>query len=200
MRWILRYLFISNKMANISDKQKLFLLFAIFGIAGLAAYYSVLLKPQFLSFITKNREYFVVKNRVKSEEIMIANEQGIIRQHKNFEKEAEFLKKRLPSQDQVSSLLEDFSNVAESSGVKILKIKPLETPTALPGQKVTNSAYSEFLILIEARAGFHELGDFVNKIETMDRFIKIADIDVAGTEKDPRHHDIKMRIVTYVLQ
>jgi len=34
----------------------------------------------------------------------------------------------------------------------------------------------------------------------MDRFIKITDMDVSGLDKDPRHHDIKMRIITYVLQ
>jgi len=187
-------------MADLNEKQKIYVLIAIFGIVGLALYYNLLLKPQFSGFIAKNKEFYVTKSRVKSEEIMIANEAGIIRQHENFEKQAGYLEKRLPSQDQISSLLEDFSNIAESSGVKILKIKPLETPVAVSKQKVVNNAYTEFPILIEARAGYHQLGDFVNKIETMDRFIKVTEMDVLGTDKDPRRHDIKMRIITYVLQ
>ena len=187
-------------MADQKEKQKIYVLIIIFGIAGFALYYNLLLKPQFSSFIAKNKEYRIVRDRVKSEEIMIANEDAIKRQHENFEKQRDNLERRLPSQDQISSLLEDFSNVAESSGVKILKIKPLEASVAASKQKVTNSAYSEFPILIEARAGYHQLGDFVNKIENMDRFIKVTDMDVAGIDKDPRHHDIKMRIITYVLQ
>jgi Tfp pilus assembly protein PilO len=187
-------------MADLKEKQKIYILAAIFGIAGLVIYYSFLLKPQFSGFIAKNKEFIAVRDRVKNGELMVANEAGIKRQHENFVKQAEYLEKRLPSQDQISSLLEDFSNVAESSGVKILKIKPLETPAPISKQKVTNNAYTEFPILIEARAGYHQLGDFVNKIENMDRFIKITDMDITGTDKDPRHHDIKMRIITYVLQ
>ena len=187
-------------MAELSEKQKLYALFAIFGFAGLILYYNFLLKPQFASFNAKNKEYRVVRGRVKNEEAMIANEASLNRQYDNFQKQAEYLQKRLPAQDQISSLLEDFSSVAESSGVKILRIKPLEEPVPLNKAKQVNNTYTEFPILIEARAGYHQLGAFVNKLETMDRFIKITDIDIAGMEKDPRRHDIKMRIVTYVLQ
>ena len=185
---------------EIPEKQKLYVLFAIFGFAGFMLYYNFLLKPQFAGFNAKNKEYRVVRGRVKNEEAMIANEASLNRQYDNFQKQAEYLQKRLPAQDQISSLLEDFSNVAESSGVKILRIKPLEEPVPLNKAKQANNAYTEFPILIEARAGYHQLGAFVDKLETMDRFIKITDIDIAGMEKDPRRHDIKMRIVTYVLQ
>lgn len=187
-------------MTDIKEKQKIYILAAIFGIAGLMLYYNLLLKPQFSKFIAKNKEFRIIKEKVKSGEVLIANEAAVRRQHENFAKQAGYLEKRLPSQDQVSSLLEDFSNVAESSGVKILRIKPLEEPAPLSKQKPVNNSYAEFPILIEARAGYHQLGAFVNKLETMDRFIRVTDLDVAGTDKDPRHHDIKIRIITYVLR
>ncbi len=187
-------------MADIKEKQKIYILAAIFGIAGLLLYYNLLLKPQFARFIAKNKEFGIIKEKVKSGEVLIANETAVRRQHENFVKQAGYLEKRLPSHDQVSSLLEDFSNVAESSGVKILRIKPLEEPAPLSKQKPVNNAYAEFPILIEARAGYHQLGAFINKLETMDRFIRVTDLDVAGTDKNPRHHDIKIRIITYVLR
>ena len=187
-------------MADLKEKQKIYILIAIFGIAGLVLYYSLLLKPQFSNFIARNKEFCIVKERVKTGETLIANETGLTRQHDNFVKQADYLQKRLPSQDKISSLLEDFSNIAESSGVSILRIKPLEEPAPLSKQKIAANSYTEFPILIEARAGYHQLGTFMNKLETMDRFIKITDIDISGTDKDPRHHDIKMRIITYVLQ
>jgi Tfp pilus assembly protein PilO len=187
-------------MADNQEKQKLYILIAIFGIAGIVMYYNFLLKPQFAHFISKNKEFQAIRSKVKNGQMMIANEAGIKRQYENFVQQAGSLEKKLPGQDQISSLLEDFSNVAESSGVKILKIKPLEAPVSLSKQKVTNNAYTEFPILIEARAGYHQVGDFINKIESMDRFIKVTDIDIAGSDKDPRHHDVKIRIITYVLQ
>lgn len=186
-------------MADITEKQKLYILFAIFGIAGLISYYNLLLKPQFSGFIARNREFYTVRARVRAEEALIANEAGFKRQYDGFKKQADYLEKRLPGQDQISSLLEDFSNVAELSGVKILRLKPLEEPAATAKQKTAAATYSEFPILIEARAGYHQLGVFVNKLEDMDRFIKVTDIDISGNSRDLRHHDIKIRIITYVL-
>ena len=113
-------------MDDIKEKQKIYILLAIFGIMGLTLYYNFLLKPQFSKFIAKNKEFKMIREKVKNGEALIANEISIIRQHENFEKKADYLEKRLPAQDQISSLLEDFSNVAESSGVSILKLKPLE--------------------------------------------------------------------------
>lgn len=180
------------------EKQKLYVLFAIFGIAALMIYYSLLLRPQFLGFIVKNREFYAVKRRVKSAEALIANEARIKAQYDNLKKESVLLEKRLPAQGEVSSLLGDFSRIAESSGVKILKIKPLEKPGGASAAKTENQFYSEFPILIEARAGFHQCGIFINKLESMERFIEIDDIDIKGRPEDPRHHDIRLKLVTYV--
>lgn len=178
------------------DKQRLFVLFTIFGIAGLILYWSLLLKPQSSKFFTKNKEFCTVRDRVKKEDMLISNEENIKRQYENLKKQAEYLGKRLPGQDQISSLLEDFSRIAESSGVKILSIKPLEEIAG----KGPGIMYSELPIIIEARAGYHQCGDFVNNLENMDRFIKITDIEVKSNERDMRHHDMKMRLVTYVLR
>jgi len=187
-------------MIDPKEKQKIYVLIAIFGLAGLLLYYNLLLKPMYSGFAVKNKEFRTVRDRVKSGEALIKNEEGIKRQYDNFQKQAVFLEKRLPSQNQISGLLEDLSKVADSSGVSILRIKPLEEPVLSSKQKSSGNSYIEFPILIEARAGYHQLGLFVNKLETMDRFIKIADIDIAGTDKNLRNHDIKIRIITYVLQ
>ena len=48
---------------EIPEKQKLYVLFAIFGFAGFMLYYNFLLKPQFAGFNAKNKEYRVVSGR-----------------------------------------------------------------------------------------------------------------------------------------
>lgn len=186
-------------MAVLKEKQKIYVLIAIFGIVGLALYYSFLLKPLVLGFMANNKELRVVRERVKNEGIMIAGAAEIRRQHENYAKQVERLEKRLPRESQISILLEDFSKIAESSEVKIINIKPLEATAASSKQEAINNAYIEFPILIEARAGYHQLGAFVNKLENMDIFIKVTDIDIAGIDKESRLHGIKMKIITYVL-
>jgi Tfp pilus assembly protein PilO len=183
---------------DIKEKQKVYILFGIFGIAALILYYNLLLKVQFSKFIAMNREFQTTKSRVKGAEALISNQEKIKAQYENLIKGEELLEKKFLSEDEISSLLEDFSRVAESSGVKILKIKPLELLAATSGAANAPGFYSEFPILIEARAGYHEAGRFINNLENTERFIRIDDIEIRGRLEEPRHHDIKIRVSTYI--
>lgn len=178
------------------EKQKLMVLFGIFGIAGLMAYFNLLLAPQFSGFIRNNREFHTVRARVNSAKVLIASEDRIRKQFEGLKEQSGLLEERFPAQDEVSSLLGDFSGIAESSGVKILKIKPLE----VAGDVSASELYSEFPILIEARAGYHQCGTFINKLENMERFIRIDEVDIKGRPDDPRRHDILLRVSTFLTE
>lgn len=179
------------------EKQKLYVLFGIFGFAAFMFYCNLLLRPQFSGFVAANGEFKAVKARLKSAEVLIANESRIKNQYANISKETRLLEKRLPAQGEISNLLEDFSRVAESSGIKILRIKPLEqVGEASKG----GGFYTEFPILVEARGGYHQFGAFINKLEDAGSFINIEEIDVRGRSGDSRRHDIKLRVTTYVVQ
>lgn len=180
------------------EKQKLMVLFGIFGLAAILMYYNLLLKPQVSGFSMRNREYKTIRARVKSAEALIKNEARIKRQHEELKKQSGIFEDKLPRQDEVSGLLGDFSRIAESSGVKILRIKPLEVVDDQAQAKTDKGACMAFPILIEARAGYHQCGLFINKLETMEKFIKVEDIDIRNVATDPRHHDIKLRVKTYV--
>ncbi len=183
-------------------KQKLMALFGIFALAALAGYYNLLLRPQFSRFIVNNREYRIVSARVKNGRAMIANETRLRKQFDSLKEQADLLEKKFPGQDEVTGFLEDFSSIAESSGVKILRIKPLESVGSVSAGGAANGFYSEFPILIEARAGYHQCGVFVNKLENMDTFTRIDDIEVRSRfdSGDPHHHDIRLRVRTFITQ
>lgn len=187
-------------MAAPNEKQKLVALFIIVGIALVAFYFNLFLRPQFAKFIVNNREFQVIKRRVAGAEALIASGERITLQYENLRKQSELLERKFPVQDEMSSLLEDFSNTAESSGVNILKIKPLEMAGGASAAGTLGTFYSIFPILIEARAGYHQLGSFINKLENMDRFIKIEKIDIKHSTLDPRRHDIILQVVTYVME
>jgi len=185
---------------DLKEKQKMMVLFAIFGVVALVVYFNLLLRPQFRKFIAVNRDFQAVKARVRSAEVLIANEERIKIQHANLSKQVGLLEKRFARQDQISSLLQDFSSVAESSGAKILRVMPLEVVDDASGTSSGNTFYTEFPILIEARAGYHQCGIFLNKLEDMDRFIKVDDIDIKARAGDPRRHHIKLRVTTHIAQ
>jgi len=181
---------------ELKEKQKLYILFGIFGIAALVIYYNLLLRPQFRGFIVNNREYCAVRVRVRNAENLIKNEARIKKQHGELTKQVRLSEQQLAGHDEIAALLEDFSSVAESSGVKILRIKPLEALDNI--SQADNGFYSEFPILIEARGGYHQCGVFVNNLESMAAFIRIDDVDIKGRSEDPRRHDIRLRVTTYI--
>lgn len=186
---------------DLKEKQKLYILFAVFGVAAMVFYFNLLLKPQFSRFIVHNREYYSIKRRVNSGRALIANEARIQVHYESLKKETELLEKGFPGQDEVPTLLEDFSRIAESSDVKILRIKPLEVLNDVTNRSTAAGGfYAEFPILIEAMAGYHQCGVFINKIENMDRFIKIDEVDISARSASPRSHDIRLRVIAYVMR
>jgi Tfp pilus assembly protein PilO len=190
-------------MQNPDEKKKLFellVLVGIFALAGLIAYYNLLLRPQFSGFIVANREFGALKRSVNTGKSLIANEDRIRRQYEEIQKQAGLLEKKFPGQDEVSSLLEDFSNIAESSGIKILKIRPLEASDGVPEAGTGGKLYSRFPILIEARAGYHQFAMFIDKLENMERFIGIDGIDIKARSEEPRRHGIRLRVTTFLMQ
>ena len=185
---------------EIKEKQKILILIAIVGVAFLIIYYMLFLKPQFTKFLNKNSEFSTVKKRVDSARKLIASKEKIYNQLEALKARSSAVQKKLPDQESMSSLLGAFSSIAESSGVSILKIKPVESETSSPAAKTTKEAYDKFSILIEAKAGYFQLVRFVDKLENMDRFIEIDDIEVRNDPNDPRRHDIKMDLKTYVMK
>ena len=182
------------------EKQKIMVLFGIFGFAALMLYFNLLLKPQFSKFVAMNRSFQNVKAQVRGAEALIANEPRIKNQYNSLIGQSEALEKRLPRQGEISGLLQDFSSIAESSNVKILSVRPLEIKGNALQNEASGGYYPEFPILIEARAGYHQCGIFVNKLEGMERFIRIDDVDIKGMPDNPRQHHIKLRVSTYIKQ
>jgi Tfp pilus assembly protein PilO len=180
------------------EKQKIYLLIGIFVVAGVTLYFNVLLKPMFSNFIVMNREYYKIRTKVNNAKMLLANKAKIEEQYNLLKGQAEEYGKRFPNQAEVSSLLGDFSNVAEASNVKISRIRPLED-IDIAQATGSNDLYYEYPILIEARGGYHQLGVFFNKLEGMERFIKVNTLDVKSNSQDPRRHNIIIKVSTYIM-
>jgi Tfp pilus assembly protein PilO len=102
----------------------------------------------------------------------------------------------LPTEEGIPTLLESLSEMARSSGMKIVSIEPVEERDnkALRGQ-----AYQAIPIRMNARAGYHELGKFFSTLENSERFIKIADMRIKTNAASPKKHDVELLVLTYIL-
>ena len=109
----------------------------------------------------------------------------------------ESYEKKLPVEQEIPALLENLSDMAKDSNIKIVSIVPAMPKDNNPGNK--SLIYREIPILITAKSGYHELGHFLNSLENADRFMKVVDINIKANKASPKKHDVELMICTYVL-
>ncbi|MDP3804073.1 MAG: type 4a pilus biogenesis protein PilO, partial [Candidatus Omnitrophota bacterium] len=137
-----------------------------------------------------------MKADIKSQEIEIANIDKYKSEIGAYKDKVERYERMLPAEQEIPTLLESLSGMARSSGVKIVGI----TPVAISEEKKQEGQiYREIPILISAKSGYHELGNFLDKLEDSDRFMKVADIEIKANKAAPRKHDVEQLVLTYVL-
>jgi Tfp pilus assembly protein PilO len=105
--------------------------------------------------------------------------------------------RKLPVEKEVPAVLEFLSQAARKMDVRITEIKPVDQDKDEPG---IHSLYYRIPILLKAECGYHQLGRFLNKLESADRFVKIDDIKITTNPAQPAIHDVKLVVVTYVME
>jgi len=107
--------------------------------------------------------------------------------------------KMLPAEKEIPALLENLSVMARDSGIKILGITPITAGPDKESMQPGGDIYQEIPILISAKSGYHELGNFINNLENSDRFMKVVDIDIRSSKLTPSKHDVELVVLTYIL-
>lgn len=107
--------------------------------------------------------------------------------------------KMLPAEKEIPALLEDLSAMARDSNIKILGITPVVAAPEKNNRPRAAGIYQEIPILINAKSGYHELGDFINNLENARRFMKVIDIGIRANKGTPEKHDVELIVMTYIL-
>lgn len=179
-----------------NPKHQMVILAMLIAILLVILYFTLLLKPQVMRVtgaVIKNHK---MKIELKSMESEIANIDRYTKEISAYKDEVERYEHMLPAGQEVPKLLESLSGMAKSSGVKIVGITPV---TVLQDKKREDQIYQEIPILISAKSGYHELGNFLTKLEDSDRLMKLADIEIRANKAVPKKHDVELLVLTYIL-
>ncbi|HOW35922.1 MAG TPA: type 4a pilus biogenesis protein PilO [Candidatus Omnitrophota bacterium] len=104
--------------------------------------------------------------------------------------------KILPKEE-IPAILEDISRIANESKVRINQIIPIKESQQLVLSKDDGKYYS-LPILVTARANYHNIGRFFNRIEGADIFMSITDFDIVANSDDPLLHSLKVTVKAFV--
>jgi Tfp pilus assembly protein PilO len=189
------------------EKNKFYATVGVTVLAG-ALYTIFALVPKVMQFYEMMSTTGDLKRKVEFVEREGKHLDKLKERLENLKAEDDGYSERFPSQKDIPDLLEDFASVARKSDVNIQSITPIEMKVPQPARRrrrdeapaarEAKKYFDEIPILITAKSGYHQLGHFVNDLETGDRLLTIGDLQIQSNRKDPWEHNAKIVLKAYV--
>ena len=186
--------------------QQIVALWIVCGGIGFWMYASYLVGPLMRDLSAVRREVQSSHERLNLLESAVANETLLKNQRDSLEKAVASLRSRLPAEEQLPTILERLSDLASQANVKIQTIFPerqtedrrVPTSSVKATGLAENAVYKGIPIRVEALAGYHQLGTFLNLIELEDKPMELEGLDISGGRKELKRHNIKLMLKAYV--
>lgn len=108
--------------------------------------------------------------------------------------------KRILPENQIASLLQDISRLANNNDVRVLQIKPFRSPPAgNQDNKIKPAAnITPFFIALDLSGGYHHLGKFINGLENLEHLVSAQEIRINRQDGDYLRQRANVTLVTYV--
>lgn len=178
------------------EETKKAILIGILSILVLVSYFNFLIKPQLDRTIRVFQKTGKVGGELKAALFNIENIEKFKSDMDGYRQKVSKYEKMLPAEQEIPSLLESLSQMANTSNVKIDAITPFMKNEE---KKQSGQAYREMSIKINAKSGYHELGRFLASLENSDRFMKVVGMKVKANKATPKKHDVELVVITYIL-
>ena len=168
-------------------------------LAAAALYLYFVFFPQIIRVFDLTAKTGKIKSELRGARVVIKDYESLKNGLKERTQKVESYEKKLPAEQEIPVLLEDLSNMVKASDIKIVGIVP--AMSYFKDDKSVNKSqiYREIPILITAKSGYHELGAFLTSLESSDRFMKVADINIKANKASPKKHDVELMVCTYIL-
>lgn len=97
----------------------------------------------------------------------------------------------------VPQILKELNQIAEHLDIKFVSVNPLERQKVpLPGDK---EYFEQVPISIKLKCGYHQLGIFINRIESSAQFMKVTQLKISLEPKDIWNHQVELVITSFGL-
>ncbi len=161
---------------------------AIIGAGG----YFLLLSPRMA-------EVAQLRNRNAALQAEVARNRALAARLAGFRKEAAALRlrldaarARLPVEKEVPRLYRQISNLAIQSGLAVSLFQPKD-----PKPK---DVYDEVPIVLNAEAGYHQLGKFLERVAKLPRIVTLNEFKLVGIQRPTGSLRAELNLATYVFR
>lgn len=116
-------------------------------------------------------------------------------QIEELKQQINYYEAKLPTEKDIPQILQYLSQIANESGVKLLRIEKFKEVQ----EEKEQTLYVTVPLSLDVKGGYHSIGRFVNKIETAQRFMKVQDFEIKKDKKTPLEHQANILLYTYML-
>jgi Tfp pilus assembly protein PilO len=163
------------------DEKNLYYVFIIALIIIFALDYFILMRPQLNSLLKIGGNVATMTDDLKQAKDNISKLESYKQDVERLKTEYDIEQTKIRSKEEVSFIMEKISVLADKNHIKIDQILPRMEgqKEILDNKKLT---YFSLPIEIEARASYHNFGEFINDLERADVYFKISDFSMAYVE------------------
>ncbi|MFC1632212.1 type 4a pilus biogenesis protein PilO [Candidatus Omnitrophota bacterium] len=167
-----------------------FLILAICAFSYNIVFYPMLSKIKDLSVQVQQRKRIIQKAEVDPEYFG------------DLSSEIELLKSTMKTYQQelmalteVPQILKELNQIAAGLDIKFVSVDPLEREKLmLPGAR---EQLLRFPIKVKLQCGYHQLGVFINRIESSAQFMQISDLKISLDSRDIWTHQVELVITNF---
>lgn len=176
---------------NAPRSQKLALGVMLLAII-IGAGYFLLLSPKLAEVDALRSRSLALQSEVRQSRVIAQSLARFRQEALRLRQRLEAAKERLPVEKEIPTLYRQISNLAFQAGLTVTLFQPKEP---LP-----RDVYSEVPITISAETGFHQLGNFFERLSRLPRIVTLQDIKLQGIERPNGTVKADLTLATYLFR
>lgn len=182
--------------ASLSAEQKRGILTGLLTVLGLAAWLNLLLAPQWGQFGRLRGELRSMKREVVRLRHDLAQMPALEEDHKRLASQLQLPALATPPEQQLPDLLEQITQAARVSEVRLLGLKP---QADLRNLKPGPSGYIEVPLEVIAAAGYHSIGRFLDRLEGSPDLLQVQELQIQLNSRDVWSHAVTVLLIAYLV-
>lgn len=181
-------------MAVLALPRQKQILFGLLGVIGLIVWVNFFLIPQRRAWVTGRSRIQALRGEIASVRQKLNQLPVLENELANVAAQYPLPAVAVATEEQLPQLLEKIAQTAHLSQVRLLGVKPkggLNRPVPDP------SGFLVLSVLVEASAGYHELGMFLDALERSEALVRVQEMKIQADPKDRWHHQASFLLQVY---
>ena len=181
-------------MPAIPEKQKK-LLYSLGTAVVLALWVVLLIAPQWGRSAKLGQEVKSLSGKIQQARRLLSQAPNVEQNMERLEGQVAIGETRQSPQERLPELMDKIAQVARSSRVRVVSLKPrVEISGLAPG----SSGYLEVPIEVTASAGYHQVGAFLDALESSEIPLRVHQMQMGADSRDLWSHRVVILLQAYL--